>query len=629
MAQKKIEQNLPLGFLNTATPPEAQSMEGQATEMKNFVRLPDRLAKRGGFADSGFLVSAAAITTSQVWCRYVHSAGSVTTEFNVCKLSGGTIVAALAASTTLVARASGLGTTRGAFFQRDNYLYYTGAGGNKCLRYTGSGWRVTGVGAEAGSPVTGTVEQASGGIEPGDVCYCVSPHDRGRRVWGQRSLTQGSYAALDADNGGAVVTWGSATQTVGGSKASHVLIWRAKCVRLPNGVLAFGRKMQLVTSATNGGVFGDTLPEGALGDEYMGRGGKPPAADISIFYNDRAYYLAGGTLWYSDRGRPEMVASSDERNAIKFREPRPYGENRIHVPGIGTGLAEYDGRLFVFTTTDSFVLLGDGHTARLAPTAWGAGCAFHQSIAKCKYGLFWLSAQGVCRLSGDGFTVLTTDLIDFDGSGVVTRSDRTGWDGAYPAIGVYDPVRELYILALKLYGATDSFLLVYDCRRRGFYRWVLTMAGTNPVTSLAVLRDQSAEPSLIVGTSGGAFRYTATGKLDNANAFPGDGKWWFGQGDISQDKIWSNPRLMFRSGDSGSPVVTLSANNVGTVTDAQAGSVVLNGDAVGPHTPLLGGFTGPLCQLRISHAASETLSVTQLRIDRRPAGPQSLGIGKA
>lgn len=625
--------SIPLGFLNTKAAIESTPMEGAATEMRNVMLRDGTLAPRDGFAS--FAITGVA-SPVQDWYRYTISDG---TEFDVVKARDGKLYSASAGNGSFaqINSASGCGATYGSFFQRDDYLYYCTGSQNVAMIYGNGSWATTRtIGPDAPTETPTVGEQAAGGLAPGKYVYAISAYDEDARVWSVRSPY--SFAAeMDESNSGATVAWTKASFTIGGQQAPEVMIWRAPAEKMPSGYLFITRPFRLVSSTSNAGagsgLYGDQLPDNALGEQYLGLGSAPPSTDIACYHNDRAYYASGGTLWFSERGRPEMVPQIDTRTFAKGKgDPLPFGENRKSVPARVTGLASYGGRLYVFTATDTYVLSGDGHQAPIVPSGFGHGCAFHKSIVLCKYGMFWFGADGLCWSDGKTCRVLSEGVIDFDTSGVSTRLSRSALNGSNPVIGTYDAERECVVMKVEPFSGSGSWMLVYDCRRGGFLRWMAHFeSAAATITSMCCLRSATTAPRLLASTASPDVYELSSGTTqdDGANLTC---QWtgWFGQSDIDTDKTWGDPRISFASGGSGSTVLSLAATQDASTSDAnESASVTLDPSDIGPHTPPMANQTGRLCRLDITKTTDGAMGITELYVSRRKVGPRGGEVDKA
>lgn len=621
--------SIPLGMLNTQSAIESASMDGRATEMLNCMVRDNALRNRPGTAKFALTGPASAV---QCWHRYVATSGS---EYDIIKARGGRLFWAVAGngSFTALGSATGTGDTYGSFFQRDAYLYYTSAAKNVCIWKAAGTWHSRSMGADVPTVAPTTAAQASGGLYPGKYVYALSAYDEKARVWGLRSPYGTDYAALDADNQGVVVSWSASNYTVGGVSASQVILWRAPA-ELVNGNLVTVEPFRMVSAGTNTATYGDLIPDALLGDEYANVGAKPPYTDLSCYHNDRAYFLSGSSLWFSDKGRPEMIFQTDTRTyMIGKGDPQPYGESKLHVPGHGTGLVSFAGRLLVFTSDNVYVMLGDGFGGQILPTGWGHGCCFHKSIVATRHGLFWMSADGVCWSDGTHCRLLTEGTIDFDTSGVSTAITRSAMNGTYPAIGAYDSLTECYVVSLAPATGSGSWLLSYDCNRRGFFRQTFGFhGGAASITALNELKSTTALPSMVVcSSSPTAYRFSDALAADDGTAFTVRWTGWTGQADIGRDKAWGDPRIAFSSGCSGTATLSLVAAQEGLVADGNtAGSHTILTTDTGPQTIPTGYQVGRLMRLDFLKATAGKVAITELYVDRQLVGePISQEVDKA
>ena len=622
--------NIPLGFLNTKAPSESVEMEGRATEFNNLMLREGRLSTRPGTSTYSITGPASAVTG---WFRYTYSDG---TEYDVIKAKGGPLYWATAGdgSFTAVGSTTGGGATYGSFFQRGNYGYYCNASANLCFYYDGSTWHGRGMGADViDVAVVTTSNISTGGLSPGKYTYSYAAYDEDARVWGLRSPYGTDYAEMDADNHGVDTVWTSASATLGGVKAAKVILWRAPC-ELLDGQILQKQPFRMLAGTLNDNAFKDTMSDAFLGDEYAGIGGKPPATDIACWHNDRAYFLVGGTLWFSERGRPEMVAQTDTRTFMSGGkgDPKPWGESQKALAGNGTGLASFANRLFLFTSSETYLLSGDGHRASILPTGWGHGCAFHESIVICRYGMFWMSADGLCWSDGFRCQLISRDSIDFDTTTKSTAITRSAMNGNTPAIGAYDPDHEHVLMSLADDDGTGSWILGYDCRHAGFSRWTFGFeSGAASITSMASIRSATSAPKMIFSTASPSnYQLSESVTQDNGTNYTKQWTGWFGQKTINADKTWSSPRMSFLSGNSGTVAITVTAGQSASQSEGNSDSANIDSSAIGPHTPAIGHLYGRLCQIDVKKTVDGALDITELVLQTtKTGGPGATGADKA
>lgn len=137
----------------------------------------------------------------------------------------------------------------------------------------------------------------------------------------------------------------------------------------------------------------------AVGDILDSYNNQPPI--VGIRYVIEAYGILfaadGSTLRYTLIGSPDYWSSL----------------NTIPIAGDITGLVAIPDGIVIFINSKAYLLLGtSSDNFRIILLNPEHGCISHNSIKVCKNSLLWVSADGICTLSGSSITVLTKDKLN-------------------------------------------------------------------------------------------------------------------------------------------------------------------------------------------------------------------------